>query len=140
MDSTVPSSQQHDPGYHGENAAHNDSHSYLLPAVKRIPAGLNLPQERRKILDLGCGNGSVTAHLTTKGYDIVGVDPSEEGVRRSVIVSVLQSLRANFKNFSLTTVLEETGRWIKEGLSLFAEQWQALQAAKAVEAANPTSG
>jgi transposase len=60
--------------------------------------------------------------------------------RRSVIVSVLQSLRANLKNFSLTTVLEETGRWIKEGLSLFAEQWQAQQAAKIAEAANPTSG
>jgi len=51
--------------------------------------------------------------------------------RRSVIVSVLQSLRANLANFRLTTVLEETGRWMKEGISLFAEQWQALQAAKA---------
>jgi hypothetical protein len=55
-------------------------------------------------------------------------------------VSVLQSLHANLKNFSLTTVLEETGRWMKEGLSLFAEQWQALQAAKVAEAENPTSG
>ena len=53
--------------------------------------------------------------------------------RRSVIVSVLQSLRVNLANFSLTAVLEETGRWMKAGLSLFAEQWQALQAAKAAE-------
>jgi len=51
--------------------------------------------------------------------------------RRSVIVSVLQSLRANLKNFSLTTVLAETERWMNEGLSLFAEQWQALQATQA---------
>ena len=60
--------------------------------------------------------------------------------RRSVIVSVLQSLRANLENFSLTTVLEEIGRWMKEGLSLFAEQWQAMQAAKAAETAPATSG
>src|SRR5271156_3783397 len=60
--------------------------------------------------------------------------------RRSVIVSVLQSLRANLANFNLTAVLEETGRWMKEGLSLFAEQWQALQAAKAAEPAPTSSG
>jgi transposase len=60
--------------------------------------------------------------------------------RRSVIVSVLQSLRANLANFSLTTVLAEIGRWMKEGLSLFAEQWQAMQAAKAAEAAPAPSG
>lgn len=46
--------------------------------------------------------------------------------RRSVIVSVLESLRANLKTFNLTTVLEEVGRWLKEGISLFARQWQAL--------------
>ena len=50
---------------------------------------------------------------------------------RSVIVSVLQSLRANLENFSLTTVLVEIGRWMNEGVSLFAEQWRAMQAAKA---------
>jgi len=48
--------------------------------------------------------------------------------RRSVIVSVLQSLHANLENFSLPTVLAEIGHWMKEGMSLFAKQWQALQA------------
>ena len=45
--------------------------------------------------------------------------------RRSVIVSVLESLRANLQTFNLTTVLEEVRRWMKEGISLFAQQWQA---------------
>jgi hypothetical protein len=48
--------------------------------------------------------------------------------RRSVIVSVLESLRVNLHTFNLATVLAEVGRWLKEGLSLFAHQWQALQA------------
>jgi transposase len=50
--------------------------------------------------------------------------------RRSVIVSVLESLRMNLETFSLTTVLEEITRWMREGASLFAEQWRALQAAR----------
>jgi hypothetical protein len=50
--------------------------------------------------------------------------------QRSVIVSVLQSLRANLQDFSLTTVLEEIGQWMKEGISLFAKQWQALESAR----------
>jgi hypothetical protein len=34
----------------------------------------------------------------------------------------------------LTTVLEEIGHWMKEGLSLFAKQWQAIKAAEAATA------
>jgi transposase len=48
--------------------------------------------------------------------------------RRSVIVSVLESLRVNLETFDLATVLQEVGRWMKEGISRFAQQWQALQA------------
>lgn len=56
--------------------------------------------------------------------------------RRSVIVSVLESLRANLEVFNLTTVLTEVGRWMTEGISLFAEQWQATMANKPAAQAN----
>jgi uncharacterized coiled-coil protein SlyX len=46
--------------------------------------------------------------------------------RRSVIVSVLESLRANLEEFTLPSVLNEVSRWMAEGISLFAKQWQAL--------------
>jgi transposase len=46
--------------------------------------------------------------------------------RRSVIVSVLESLRANLEVFTLSSVLGEVQRWLAEGVSLFARQWQAL--------------
>lgn len=58
--------------------------------------------------------------------------------RRSVIVSVLQSLRMNLENFSLATVLQEVTRWMHEGISLFTEQWQAINEAKATP--KPTTG
>jgi 2-polyprenyl-6-hydroxyphenyl methylase/3-demethylubiquinone-9 3-methyltransferase len=81
MASTATSGQaKHDPGYRWEDADRNDSHDYLLPAVKRILASLRLSQERRRILDLGCGNGAVAAHLASQGYDLVGIDPSEAGI------------------------------------------------------------
>ena len=48
--------------------------------------------------------------------------------RRSVIFSVLESLRVNLQTFNLATVLQEVGRWMQDGISLFARQWQALQA------------
>jgi len=50
--------------------------------------------------------------------------------RRSVIVSVLQSLRVNLEDFSLMVVLREVSHWMKEGVSLFTKQWQAMQTKK----------
>jgi transposase len=51
--------------------------------------------------------------------------------RRSIIVSVLESLRANLETFSLASVLQEVQRWMRDGSSLFAQQWQALFGATA---------
>jgi len=42
------------------------------------------------------------------------------------MVSVLESLRANLPVFTLSSVLAEVQRWLAEGTSLFAQQWQAL--------------
>jgi hypothetical protein len=50
--------------------------------------------------------------------------------RRSVIVSVLESLRANLEHFTLASVLAEVRQWMKEGLSLFARKWQELLEAR----------
>jgi 2-polyprenyl-3-methyl-5-hydroxy-6-metoxy-1,4-benzoquinol methylase len=38
----------------------------------------NLAQERNTILDLGCGTGTLTELLARRGYDMIGVDNSEE--------------------------------------------------------------
>jgi transposase len=56
--------------------------------------------------------------------------------RRSVLVSVLESLRANLEKFTLASVLQEVGRWMDEGISLFARQWQAIQEAEAAALPN----
>jgi 2-polyprenyl-6-hydroxyphenyl methylase/3-demethylubiquinone-9 3-methyltransferase len=52
------------------------SHSYLLPVVTAELARVGA----RKVLDLGCGNGTLTARLQHEGYDMTGVDHSSSGI------------------------------------------------------------
>ena len=47
--------------------------------------------------------------------------------RRSVIVSVLESLRANLERFTMARVVGEVTRWMRTGISLFEEQWQKIE-------------
>jgi len=54
------------------------SHEYLLPVV--------LEELRRageaplRIVDLGCGNGHVTAQMAGLGHEVVGIDSSADGI------------------------------------------------------------
>ena len=38
----------------------------------------------RKVFDLGCGNGAVASSLHQRGYEVVGVDPSSEGIALAI--------------------------------------------------------
>jgi len=61
----------------------NASHDYLLPAVRRILEESSADEEHCRIFDVGCGNGVVAAHLASLGYEVVGIDAAEDGVRRA---------------------------------------------------------
>ena len=47
--------------------------------------------------------------------------------RRSVIVSILESLKVSLPAFGFSSVVSEVVRWMKEGISTFAKQWEAIQ-------------
>ncbi len=72
-------------GYHYDNGALNASHNYLLPAVTTELSQLlgRLGPGRNQLFDLGCGNGSVAAALSARGWKVTGVDPSSEGIAQA---------------------------------------------------------
>jgi transposase len=92
----------------------------LLPAVKPTNNGTER-QLRHPAQDRKAGRTNKTA---TGAH------------RRSVIVSVLESLRAHLPQFNLTTVLAEVQRWLTEGISSFARLWRAIQQGEAAAPLN----
>jgi 2-polyprenyl-3-methyl-5-hydroxy-6-metoxy-1,4-benzoquinol methylase len=52
------------------------STGYIAPAVLGRLAALRA----RRVIDLGCGNGSLTAEVARAGFSVVGVDADAEGV------------------------------------------------------------
>ena len=69
-------------GYKWANVQTTCAHDYLLPSLFRILDEIDWGEVRR-IFDLGCGNGAVAKRLIEKGFDVVGVDPSKEGISQA---------------------------------------------------------
>ena len=70
-------------GYIYKSSDFTGAHSYLLPALaKEVKAAFHSqPDQPKRLFDLGCGNGSVAGYLHDIGYEVVGVDPSHEGIK-----------------------------------------------------------
>jgi 2-polyprenyl-6-hydroxyphenyl methylase/3-demethylubiquinone-9 3-methyltransferase len=65
--------------YGWTSAEQNHSHAYLLPGVTRHLLRL-FGGRRIRLVDLGCGNGFVTAKLAELGHDVMGFDASPDGI------------------------------------------------------------
>lgn len=70
-------------GYIYEDGELNPSHDYLLPSLLQILASLNLPKDRQRLFELGCGNGAVAEALTRQGFHVTGVDASVQGIEQA---------------------------------------------------------
>lgn len=53
------------------------SHRYLLPAIRSLCPPLNA---NTRVLDVGCGNGTMAAHFIRLGCRVVGIDLSGSGI------------------------------------------------------------
>jgi SAM-dependent methyltransferase len=58
----------------GEGAP--SAHVYLAPAVLKFLR----ESGARRVLDLGCGNGTFTARIAAAGHEVVGIDASSSGI------------------------------------------------------------
>lgn len=61
------------------------AHSYILPAVVDVLGSYFNGSAERDVFDLGCGTGGAAAALAGKGYRVVGVDPSRDGIAKANI-------------------------------------------------------
>ncbi|WP_301750312.1 bifunctional 2-polyprenyl-6-hydroxyphenol methylase/3-demethylubiquinol 3-O-methyltransferase UbiG [uncultured Erythrobacter sp.] len=53
------------------------AHGYLMPTVERVLGQIG---REAAIFELGCGNGANAGYLSSKGYTVIGVDPSTSGI------------------------------------------------------------
>lgn len=60
------------------HAAHSHAHAYILPTICRLVRSIG----PRRVIDLGCGNGSVASHLSAQ-YEVASVDASESGIAQA---------------------------------------------------------
>ncbi len=53
----------------------------FVPAYGEAVIDLITKQPGSSVVDLGCGNGSLTNHIAERGYTVMGIDDSEEMLR-----------------------------------------------------------
>ncbi len=59
----------------GWNAADYQQHAGFVPALGAAALELLAPQPGERILDLGCGDGALTARIAEAGAEVLGLDP-----------------------------------------------------------------
>lgn len=70
-------------GYLYKDSELKHAHNILLPGLFNILDSLRLGDEKKRIFELGCGNGAVANELTKRGFEVIGVDPSEQGITQA---------------------------------------------------------
>lgn len=72
----------HEYAYQNSQSLHNHAYTTepLLELVNRHSQTLMKKKEQIEILDLGCGNGSLTNFFAQEGYSLVGLEESQSGV------------------------------------------------------------
>ena len=94
---------------------------------------LNLlaPQSGERILDLGCGDGVLTAKLVATGCDVIGIDPSEDFVQAAISSGIDARLgdarRLDFQETFDAVFSNAVLHWIPEAQSVADGVYQALK-------------
>ncbi len=62
------------------NAQSSHHHHYLLPSLLKLLSYTNQNESKQlRVLDIGCGNGSLSYLIAKQGYEVVGIEDSASG-------------------------------------------------------------
>jgi len=61
---------------------YDDGHGFVAAYGRKVVQLLD-PQHGERILDLGCGTGTLTTEIADSGADVVGIDAAESMVERA---------------------------------------------------------
>lgn len=64
--------------YGWRDAGPTCAHPYIVPALLSV-----IPSAARRVVDIGCGNGYLVGVLAARGFDVVGVEPSQDGIEQA---------------------------------------------------------
>ncbi|MBS0423449.1 MAG: methyltransferase domain-containing protein [Proteobacteria bacterium] len=97
-----------------------------LPVIELLA-----PQPRERILDLGCGDGSLTAKLLSFGCEVVGVDSSPEMVAAARALGldarVMDGQTLQFGNEFDAVFSNAALHWMKEPEAVITSVWRSLK-------------
>ena len=72
-------SQNYEYQWQSSQASH--AHSFYAPVLLyMLPSPLSQSGQDLKVLDLGCGNGSLTNLICNQGFEVIGIEESTSGV------------------------------------------------------------
>jgi 2-polyprenyl-3-methyl-5-hydroxy-6-metoxy-1,4-benzoquinol methylase len=64
---------------YGSNQLAN-AHGYLMKPLLHMLPKPQRKSQKLKVLDLGCGNGSLSSVIAQEGYEVIGMEESPSGI------------------------------------------------------------
>ncbi|WP_461538169.1 class I SAM-dependent methyltransferase [Spongorhabdus nitratireducens] len=111
-----------------------ESYSHYARLAHRFSAGtlaLLQPQPGMKILDIGCGEGSISQLLQDQGAIVTGIDMNpdqiEKALQKGIDARLMDAREINFDNEFDAVFSNWTIHWIQDHSSLFSRICKALK-------------
>lgn len=133
------------------DAARYQANARFVPELGAPVMALLDPQPRERVLDLGCGDGRLTAELAARGSTVRGVDASpamvEAARKRGLEASVMDGAALDFEGGFDAVFSNAALHWMHPPESVIDGVWRALEpggaswrnaAARAMWAPSPT--
>ena len=79
-------------------------HNYLINSVNKLLEEIDLDKKKLELLDVGCGNGTMTQNISDKFKIALGIDLSKEGINQA---KKYVDENLNFKNIDMKELIDK---------------------------------